>query len=570
MEIFGIVVSFRPIAYDIRQYRLIIDNVDVGISSEPSPGCPSIQSELPEKAKMQMYNINQQAYSVGTKMIVCLRGRWRDDKLKLSSGQWGALVQGDPRQNPQVCIDYKIRFQTLLTLFVRDLYNTVGVESLEVTISVGSERNVFKGVSNRNGRIDFNIVIEQNIEDGTENLEVIIQNVTALGPATSIENSFELCANPLSPGLACDTSQLIDFNTPFYVEHLKPNPHVFLIDQSAVRVQGRVLFSNPNPEPEPELDEYCAINNALIIAFDGKSGSQLLNTTSDGFGNFDLAVPRNTQLKLEIHYHNHTFIGSDSSNFAAMLLLDNGYTVTNVIEDLEFIDTTVFHINITSAATECMFDIGEYSVELGVPGCPGVGIYTIPSYGRKSFTIEVPAHVYSWNFTNFKGFGFLDATADAGSYVDSMNIESRFNYMFSEPRILNTTRGSQNITFIYHTDIEVTMEVGSGLYPPETFPSTCLGTSGDTMAPFDFALEGGRDIKLLFEFHQKYVDAKNTISYCNKLPEGFILKIESRLGQDFDPCSVNNGGCQVNITMTEYQVRTYFGLLYKSGPYFLV
>jgi hypothetical protein len=79
-------VSFRPVAFDIRQYRLLIDNVDVGLSSEPSPGCPSSQNELLEKAKMQMYNINQ-AYLVGTKMMICLRGRWRNDMLKLTTGQ---------------------------------------------------------------------------------------------------------------------------------------------------------------------------------------------------------------------------------------------------------------------------------------------------------------------------------------------------------------------------------------------------------------------------------------------------------------------------------------------------
>jgi hypothetical protein len=386
------------------------------------------------------------------------------------------LVEGADRPNPQVCIDYKIRFQTLLTIFVRDLYNTVGIEGSVVTITVGGNRNIFKGISNKNGRIDFQIVIQQDVDDGTENVEVIIQNVTTLSQGNNVGGSFALCATPLSPGIACDTSQLIEFNKPFFVDHLKLNPQIFLIDKSAIRVQGKVLFSNPNPNLEPGSDRFCAINHAVIIAIDGRSGSQILNTTSDSFGSFELAVPRNTLLKLEIHYHHHTFVGNDLSNFAAVLLLGNGYVVTDIIADLEFIDTTMFYINVTSAVTDCMYDIGEYSVELSVSGCPGVGVYTIPSNGRQSFTIEVPAHVYRWNLTNFKGFGALD-TGTSGVNVDSQSLQSRFNYMFSKPRILNTTEGPQNIYFIFHPEVDVTMEVGSGLHPPETFPSTCVTKS---------------------------------------------------------------------------------------------
>ena len=327
----------------------------------------------------------------------------------------------------------------------------------------------------------------------------------------------------------------------FFVEHLnKANQDYFIVDKTAVQISGKVLFSSPNPGNANK----CAIESATVFAIDTRTDKVILNTTSNGLGEFNLAVAKQTQLRLEVAYHNHTFELTSESPIGTR----EGVLVTEAIKELEFEDTTKSTITIMSAVTVCAYDIGFYDLELTMPGCADASTYTIKSLGRESFTVQVPAHVYNFDLTHFEGYDLDDAR------VDGNTIKKRFEYMFpptSTIRELNVTDRNENVYFTFHPNIEVKMRISEGLHAPETFANASCSENADIEnPPFDLALEGNSYASLRFEFWQEYNDHYR----CDILPDGFTLKIVSNLGQQEDPCSTNNDGCDVDVVIEELQL----------------
>ena len=326
----------------------------------------------------------------------------------------------------------------------------------------------------------------------------------------------------------------------------------FFVDKAAVPISGKVVFSGPAQNAGK-----CAIENATVIAIDARSDKAITNTTTNGTGVFNLAVAKQTKLRLKVEYYNHTFDATSTLPFDGLDDLvstgeGNGFTVTEAIKGLEFEDTTKSKITITSAVTECAFKIGPYDLQLTVPGCPAADTYKVSSDNRESFTVEVPAHVYDFALSEFDGYG----SSEDPNYVDGRTIKERFDYMFpSATRKMNVTAlGShENVHFTFHPDVELKMEVDDGLFAPETFVNAecSKGLDSTEDPPFDFAIEGNDYASLRFSFRQNYIDS----NFCEILPDGFTLKITSNLNKEEDPCSSNNDGCQVNVTTEESQVR---------------
>eukprot|EP00984_Skeletonema_dohrnii_P030152 scaffold21373_cov72-Skeletonema_dohrnii-CCMP3373.AAC.1 len=513
---FGIVATFRPISREIEQHILQINGIDTQVSTAP-PECDN-EDHL---AKMNMEVLNelgQFGMAVGTSLKACIKGMWKDKYLDLTSGTWKGegLNVGKDRSNPV------------------DLFNTVGIEGATIAFTVDGKS--FTGKTNENGELSQNILID-NLDAGTTHANLQITNVT------TSSGDFVLCSSPPIPGRPCDESQQKKFPSSEVVMHLnKESQDYFIVDKAAVAISGKVIFSSPG-----QAADDCGIKNAKVIAIDtrGERETVITNTTTDEAGDFNLVVAKQTQVRLKVEYFNHSFVATATPPFDGIDDLvsteegkGKGFIVTEEIAELKFEDTTKSKITITSAVTECAFDIGSYDLKLTVPGCSAAaGEYKVD---RESYTVEVPAHVYDFDLAGFSGYGS----------VDGNTIKERFKYMFPDTtRKLNVTAKSENVHFTFHPDVELEMKVNKGLFAPETFDKAgeCSKNSNED-PPFDFALEGNSYASLRFGFRQNYPG-----SVCEILPEGFRLKVLSNLNREEDPCSTNNDGCEVDVMTEESQ-----------------
>ena len=101
-----------------------------------------------------------------------------------------------------------------------------------------------------------------------------------------------------------------------------------------------------------------------------------------------------------------------------------------------------------------------------MPSCLAIGTYKLESDSRKSFTVQVPAHVYNFDLADFDGY----------SLVDGDIIKQRFEYMFPPTtQELNVTVKNENVHFTFHPIIVLNMKISEGLYAQENFAdASCL------------------------------------------------------------------------------------------------
>jgi hypothetical protein len=483
--------------------------------------------------------------NVGQKFDLCVVGEWKDSTEYLTSGTWFNLVEGQQRPRPQSCVSHFVQFQSSIRFIIRDIFNQVSVENAVVHFVVFNRevRHRFS-VDSAERLVTANIIIPD-VGPGIDMLDLQIESIDIFNQEDTTRN-FTLCSTAPARGTACPESQISLLNeTSHVISHLDRRgvPELFIVDKSVVQVEGQLLHPGPDPASTDILS--CGIFNATVNAFDINSGELIQQTHTNGTGYFNIAVVKRTTLKLQFEYHNHTFVGEDNSGngFVELLLLQNGYTVIDPITGLLFRDITMSVINITAAVTECIFDIGNYELQISVPSCPSVGTYSVLSNGQRTFSLQVPAHVYQWELKGFDGFGYLSSEGMNG-YVDGDTIADRFQYMFPEPtRIWNVTETDEHTSFIFHPSVQVALAVAKGSYIPEVFPSSCNSVYRGSSTPFDFTLKGNSLIEMNFYASQVYVNESNQTYQCNLLPDGFILKLESDLGVSYDPCSANMGGC---------------------------
>jgi hypothetical protein len=186
---------------------------------------------------MPLYTLNAVNYdvSVGTKFNICLRGIWKDQAQKLTSGSWFNMVQGRARPNPEVCVDYTIKFQTAINFYITDLYNTVGVEGASIQFQIGDSDNALQVTSNKNGKVVFNIPIN-GIEPGTDRQGLFLKAITRSTDGSD-SSDFALCKSQPEPGIACAESQLVNLgNVSEVVYHLntRGNQEFFIVDKTEI------------------------------------------------------------------------------------------------------------------------------------------------------------------------------------------------------------------------------------------------------------------------------------------------------------------------------------------------
>jgi hypothetical protein len=561
---FGLEVSYIPVALDIAQYRLHVNGQSQSIVNTFAPNCTKQQHIPSQRTTMPLYQLNSNT-NVGSKYDLCIVGEWKDSTSYLTSGSWINLSEGQERDSPWSCLSHTVQFQSSVIFIVRDLFNSVGVENAVVHFVVQHKdvRHRYSVTTNDGGRATANVIVPD-VDLGIDVLNLQIENITTFGQDDSTRN-FTLCSTPPPLNTACPENQMTLLNnTSHLISHLNRRgiPEFFIVDKTVVKVEGQLLHPGPNPASTDILS--CGIFNATVNAIDGKSGELIQQTHTNGTGYFSLAVVRRTNLKLHFDYHNHTFIGQENGNgFIELLLSQNGYTVTDPITGLVFKDITMSNITITGAVTECMFDIGNYELEISVPSCPSIGTYSVLSNGATSFSLQVPAHVYEWELKGFDGFGY-QLSGGMNGYVDGDTIADRFNYMFPKPtRTWNLTDSEEHTTFIFHPSVEVSMAIAKGGYIPEVFPSSCHSKYEGSIIPFDFTLRGSSVIDLNFYISQVYVDNENRTYICEKLPDGFVLMLESDLGVSLDPCSANLGGCNATFQYVERYV-SFFCIMHVS------
>lgn len=529
-----------------------------------------------DNEKMPLYELSD-LVDVGDSMEICVKALWRAGKYRKTRGTWEDTKDGPVRPQPEVCIDYIIKFHTRVTFFVKDIYNSVPVEGTKIIFTLGDGTRVFKNITDAitdaQGIVDIGIVLDDDqIPAGTKSLDLNITDIVPKGSAESKNSDFFLCETKPTEGVPCDPSQriMIPLTEALSVDHINIfSQEYFIVDQTAVKVQGKIFF----PSPDPKDDTQCGIDEAVVFAIDGRTNEVIANTTSNHMGEFEFAVTKQTLLKFEIDYHNHTFSGSGLNQASFDLLSEDGFLVSEAVLDIQIEDTTMQDITVRSAVTDCGFGIGEFVLSLSVPSCPLAETYKVDSNGDDVVTVNVPAHVYQYDL-DFEGFG-----GDGSSRVDSATVKNRFEHMFPV-RQLNTTEGPDGIDFIFHPVVEIEMNVENGNHPPDTFRDSACSNSVTGEAPFDFALEANAMVDLMFQFHQKYTGSDGETGTCEQLPDGFTLKVLPSMGQDIDPCDANQGGCLVNVTRQEYQVNilgvTFFSeknntllTLIISGPFHL-
>lgn len=235
---FGLVISFLPIAFDIHQYQLLINDRDVGLWSQAVPDCSNFNRRVSMTYRInEYYSIGgTNDVSVGTKVNMCLRGIWKDSSLSLTNGTWDALTTQDSivRPSPEVCIDYTMKFQSRVTFLVRNANNTEGIDGAVVTFTVDDSiifphTQVFKGVADKVGRVGFDIVLDRDLPVGTtRNVPIYIQSVTL---PKNDEIEFALCASISSLGNLCESMHALESvkALPVYIDHLNSNPQSILI-----------------------------------------------------------------------------------------------------------------------------------------------------------------------------------------------------------------------------------------------------------------------------------------------------------------------------------------------------
>ena len=111
----------------------------------------------------------------------------------------------------------------------------------------------------------------------------------------------------------------------FFVEHLnKANQDFFIVDKTAVHISGKVIFLSPYPT---KIDK-CDIEKEAVYAIDARSDEVILNTNTNGAGEFNFSGAKQTQLRLKVAYHNHTFVGAPTSQASINLFSHEGVLVT--------------------------------------------------------------------------------------------------------------------------------------------------------------------------------------------------------------------------------------------------
>ena len=509
--VYGLQVSFRPIAEDIDTHVLTLNSSETTVESSSRPKCATN-----ERARFPFY---AKESSVGEIIKVCAYGFFSEATKDLTGGTWGALERsGVPRADTKTCITYTAQFVTRISITISDLFNTALIDGAVVQFKIGDHEFTREAVR---GLIEEDIILP-GVTAGTVELPITFLQVT---PDSAAASDFKLCSTPLlTSGLRCQSVLPFPYEIG-KVRHQTSTPHKFsIVDQLAVEVSGAVHFSFNTG--------ICGINNVSVVAVDtnvGAEGIVVSRTSTDRVGSFTLTAPKNSKIRLLFDYNDHDIAPVATSSTSVNIMKSVGLQVSSRITGLEFEDRTTRKITASAAVTLCKYSIGTFRISL--QACPMSGGPFIPARTNVGNDLEVvvPAHEYAYDLL-FDGYG----------ETDQATIKKGFEYVFPEStRTLDLTTANVDVNFVYHPVPEVEMEVATGAADPRTYAETDCPDQDNP--PFDFAVEGNNPIKLRFFFVQHYKGSSE--QQCSKMPEGMQLLVRSNLRANEDPCSSTGNGC---------------------------